>query len=570
MSVLTINVQKIDADLLVYHELQKEIRPWSEKYQTYVHDDGVDSILASMEARAEQGLDPFDPYRAVFVRKLDNGYYEVFSGWTRTTAVRKYLNLGKDCDIYCDVREDVTEAQVAIEMASTQGKELDVWAKARHAYYCCSGDDPLMGVREYARQMKIDFGRVDHWIKAAQFDHVLRQRNGALLDISVSHAEELSGLNAEEGEWFVQRIKTQNWTVPVLRRAVTAFKSIVVPDELKHWLDEVQWKRDAADDAADEQTTMASKFRRIVEKANQEKSWLPEKRQVWLFDKQGTPYGSTWYLQEKFLEQLPIKAKPNESQLEFKIKQIALDLNEEVSKLDEKFQKYQRQQLDSERQHQLEAERKKAVLEQEKIYTPVGINDDVTNVDLGVDQFDAAFVWYSPEFSLKWRSAVCDSIREGGFLVAIVSNFNKVRELQSEMSVDELDFPQCAQLIWVNPANETVTKDLIFSRDVQYVCVFRKGFSDYYDGSGALRMKYKSDRISCVLSDPKSSLELAEYLMTAFAPDKGNILEPYAQQNAVFSRVAKNRNVRSTFLIEDKRTFDQTNLKVQETKFSWE
>ena len=83
-------------------------------------------------------------------------------------------------------------------------------------------------------------------------------------------------------------------------------------------------------------------------------------------------------------------------------------------------------------------------------------------------------------------------------------------------------------------------------------------------------MKYKSDRISCVLSDPKSSLELAEYLMTAFAPDKGNILEPYAQQNAVFSRVAKNRNVRSTFLIEDKRTFDQTNLKVQETKFSWE
>jgi hypothetical protein len=569
MPVLTIDVQKLDVDLLVYHELQEEIRPWSEKYQTYVHDDQVDLILASMESRAEQGLEPFDPHRAVFVRALENGQYEVFSGWTRTTAVREYLKSGKECDIYCDVRENVTEAQVAIEMASTQGKELDVWAKARHAYYCCSGDDPLMGVRDYARQMNIDSGRVAHWMKAAEFDHVLRCRNGGLLDISVSHAEELAGLNAEEGEWFVQRIKTQNWSHHTLRRAVEAFKSITVPDELKHWLDEAQWKKDAADDAADEQTTVGSKFKRIIEKANQEKSWLAEKRQVWLFDKAGIPFGKTWYLQERFLEQLPIKAKPNESQLEFKIKQIALDLNDEVRKLDEKFQRYQQQQLDSERQQQLEAERQKAILEQEKIYAPVGINDSVTKVDLGVDRFDAAFIWYDLEYDHGWRSSITQTIKDGGFLVAVVSDFNLVRDIQSAMTVEH-DFPQCAQLVWVNPANENVDKDLIFNRDIQYVCVFRKGFSDYYDGSGAVRMRYKNDRISCIISDPKNPMELAEYLMTAFVPDKGNILEPYAQYNAVFSRVSKARSVRSTFLIEDKKLFDQANQKIQETSFSWE
>ena len=114
-----------------------------------------------------------------------------------------------------------------------------------------------------------------------------------------------------------------------------------------------------------------------------------------------------------------------------------------------------------------------------------------------------------------------------------------------------------------------LTKKQNFHDDVRYIHIAQKPGRDGYDGYNAIHRKYKGERLSCILPDIKEPEELAEYLITAFVPPRGNIFEPYAKNFAAFSRIAKLNEIRSTFLINDK-DFNLAVEKVEETPFPWQ
>lgn len=131
-----------------------------------------------------------------------------------------------------------------------QGKEVDSWSRALHAFECCKayGGDGLMSVSEYALMVGMkSTGRITQIIDAAKVANCF---SALKQNLSVRAATDIATIPELDWQWFTELCIGKGWGEKERSAAIKAVKAIAIPDNLTHWLEPFRWKKDAALSAA--------------------------------------------------------------------------------------------------------------------------------------------------------------------------------------------------------------------------------------------------------------------------------------------------------------------------------
>jgi ParB-like chromosome segregation protein Spo0J len=140
------------ADQIYPHPLNP--RPWSDTYQCHVHEEKVEELIHSMRSAGYDQLEP------VQVRKLADAH-QIVVGHHRYCAAR-LLKLQIPCVVL-----DLDDMEVAIRLVLRQGRSIDPWDLAKHAYQLCQAENMCSQV-EYGTKTGYSASLISKWVRAEQ------------------------------------------------------------------------------------------------------------------------------------------------------------------------------------------------------------------------------------------------------------------------------------------------------------------------------------------------------------------------------------------------------------------
>jgi ParB-like nuclease domain len=170
-------------------------RPWSDIYECPVYDDKVEEIAALIKAGG------YDQKEAIQVVPIANNRYQILAGHHRYCAVRA---LEMDT-IPCFVLPEMTEMDAALMLVSRQGRGVDGWELAKHAWLLC--EHKGMSRPEYAKKTGNDVALVHKWIRAQSVRQVV-----GLNDLPLSTISVVAGAPEEQWRSLVELAIEQRWS----------------------------------------------------------------------------------------------------------------------------------------------------------------------------------------------------------------------------------------------------------------------------------------------------------------------------------------------------------------------
>jgi DNA modification methylase len=275
-------------------------------------------------------------------------------------------------------------------------------------------------------------------------------------------------------------------------------------------------------------------------------------------------------LQDCLLAELPKKANPPS---EAKIKAIVHGLLEQISDLDQKYKKWQSEQRSVEQAQEAQEAVALARLAMEQEYQPIGFAARLETISLELDTYDAIATEYSPEdFPPRWL-AVVEALKPGGVLICTCLN-DDIFDLHLSVQQSELHYLET--LIWLRPDPSPSER---FASGFEFIYVAAKpGLIPYFDAD-RVRTQFPqcslTNAINFIAIDPGeridggSPVKLAEFLLTAYVPPKGNVLNPFAR-SASFTRAAKRLGCKATWVEPDPRLFAKAEALIEQAPFAWE
>lgn len=562
-NTLDADIQMLDIDLLDPHPWNP--RTWSETHESWVDEEKVEDLIMLIN---QCGYDLSQP---ILVRPSPNDpdRYQIIRGHQRTAAQKAR----KETQIPGVIRElDDTEA--ATKLVTDQGKSLDMWAIARHAWLMCKawGAEGMMSVSEYAEKVvNRDQRTVSDWLGAVEVRLELEKTTAVavLSEFSLRAARDFSSLDRSDWGWIAELAANEDWSADQRSAAVKAVKSIKIPDHFQCWLDPVEAKKDAVQVSIYFPNSTEPPQRRIQGLVAAAQKYLDKlgKRKVPKF-KEHMPYWEEVDLQKMFLDRLPTVVEPSIQ----KVEGLWAAITGECDALDKKFDAWQNAQATEEEQQRAAEESERDRIATKLEYSPKAFPDLADAYEAFRDQSFSVVFTVSPEDTAfeDWLSWAADSLIPGGVLICLSWNEDSfdLYEAHKTYTLDLLD-----KLVWVRP-DETATER--FSFDHEDILVFAKPGTQPHELSGEGR---KSDVISGIPLGRPDLLSIR--LLELYSQPNDNILvaadfhkrREYAGKKealGAFAIAAKRLGRKAAFVEGDSKLMVKLGSVVDDAPFSWE
>jgi ParB/RepB/Spo0J family partition protein len=562
-----LNPEIVDLEIakISIHPYQKMIRPFSRKYATYVHEEAVDQYAAGMVSRG------YDRAQPIIVRPLPDGNYQCVVGWQRRTAMKA----NKQETIPTVIR-DISEADAAMVLILNQGRQIETWGKARHAYQVTVGDR-LMSQSAYAREVNVGHSTVNEWVRSVEVMKTVAQANDAGVVnppseyFTVGLAKEIATSPEEDWKWLTELTLEKRWSKAIVERVVSAVKQIQIPDEFKSWVNPHKYKREVAVNVGDYDDRLAlDSLLQNIKDAQGILDKLPEDRVVWEFEA-GLPKASQKNLKQKFLGYLADSKPTTRSQ----IAELHKKLLDWVKGFDDKYKRWEETQRTQEEKKKAEEavayERTRLQVE----YAPVGLNGPIDRLDLEPDHFDVAFIHYPPsEENVNWARVVSESLKPGGLLVALCESGDDLFFLSDELDRAELMYLELRP--WIYPSSEARER---FIGNTGFIAVYCKdGELPFLPEFDRLTKQYGAgatgESIVFLKGNNKDDIyvKLIPYLLDCYAPSEAAIFCPCVQDGAIVSAAKSTPDAayKITWSTLEAGVFDRVTKEVESVPFYWE
>jgi ParB-like chromosome segregation protein Spo0J len=213
---IEVSIALVPIGLLRPHPLNP--RPWSEIFQVRVHPEKVERLIASI---GSAGYDPAEP---ICVRAMDDGY-EIIMGHHRYCAVRALGHSTIPCKI---LPANTTEIDAAMMMLARQGKTIEPWFAAEHAYTLCD----VQGLKQsdYAKSTGYEVSVINKWVMAYRVAQATTTR------MSVTSAALVARTPVANWATLARIIVERNWNTRRVELAVKQLNSLSIPIEHQDWL----------------------------------------------------------------------------------------------------------------------------------------------------------------------------------------------------------------------------------------------------------------------------------------------------------------------------------------------
>jgi ParB/RepB/Spo0J family partition protein len=369
-------------------------------------------------------------------------------------------------------------------------------------------------------------------------------------------------------ELFIVR----RWSIRQIDAAVTACKSLKIPELFQDWLPPNKWEKEVIIEAGETgQTSMTGdRLMQCIALAQEIYDDLSDCRPVWLFKEKGeAPHHETVDLKAKFLAALTKLSNPTEN----KIRQLQLDQATEISNIDYKFEAWQEQQkTETQRLQEIERQQQEqAIYELE--FAPKHFAHDAWSARTKVaTRFDAIFAdpIAHPEglLSMDWHFEAMDMLAPSGKLIVIYPTIPDV------FNICQLLTPHATNFVWKKPNTARLSEENGVILNAEFIFIFTHNENPSErraQEEGELTLN-PSAFTQCLNTEAKQVLEislpveaellpwagenqrpllLAQTLVSAFSNPGDRVLELFASNGATFTTAAKQLGRKGIWLEPD-------------------
>lgn len=578
----------IPSSMLEPHPLNP--RPFSEKYQARVFEDKVEELIGLIQ---KHGFT-----EPITVRLLASEAIQIIAGHHRWVAAKE-IGLA---EIPCNV-VDVDDKTAAMMLLEFQGKEVDTWSSARHAYECCQayGGNGLMTVSEYASKRSRKPSTISDLINAAKLGE---KCFGAPKHLSVYAASQISSLPNELQDWFIDLHIQNDWGEKERTAALKAAKAIDIPEHLEHWLNPDEYRKKAVQEAVTGGDRISRDISNWIACAEKHLEELPSDRPIWRFDENDQPFRESLDMRSEFLKALPSMKFPSGSRID----KLADSLFSQVKGLDAAYESWLEQQKSVEEQRKADELRKAEDLQRRLKFAPTGLHGDVRELlpSLEPEQFD--LILTDPPYLLsnggitcrgnkqttvdknfaddaetaiapkEWMALCLPLLKPGGYLVFSCTDHLDI----SKSLFTDLGYEFCEKLYWIKRSAPPRLTPTGHRACIEEIWVIKKpgtsnfAYDDlkdrYWEGkqpSNYLEFEQCSGNERLGWHDTQKPLKLWTYLLEAYCPKEGTVLDPFAG-TATTAIAAKQTNRIATWCEKDEGFFSKALSRIESTKYSWE
>jgi len=576
------------------------ILPHPDNPRLIYRQDIIDTIAASI---AEVG---FKPEYALLVRPLKNGY-QVISGHTRLKAAQQ-----AGCSVLpCWVKDmDDEAAFMELVLANNQG-ELSPLEYGMHilkyVHLSEGGRGKKGGLREYARNIGKAEGAIRFWRDAA---NIVKQINCADVCAVLDKASHLAAIHkASEADWawLVGELVEHGWSVVETEGKVERIKAIAelnCPD----WLARII-RLDTAKAKALNDDRIHSILASCINAAVDAYESLS---QVELEVVNGEELKvEQWDLPAMYVEALASTDGIANNLTPGKFKAPLKRINDTVAGVKASTQKWKETRAKGAEKERLEAERRVREAELAKEFSPIGILGDVREVLPSIlseqrNTFD--LVLTDPPYLLSnggitargskqvsvdknfaddataispeaWMPLCLQLLKPGGVLVFSCTehlniSVNRI-EAQGFEFLERLFWIKrsapprltpsghraCVEEIWVcKKPGDTHFFNYELLKDTYWQGKQASNYLEFEQCSGSERLGWH---------DTQKPLKLWTYLLNAYCPDNGMVLDLFAGTGTT-AVAAKQCGYKCTWIEQAKDFFDKASQRIDQTRFYWE
>ncbi len=577
-----------------------DLSPHPDNPRLIYRQDIIDTIAVSI---TDGG---FKPEYALLVRPLESGY-QVISGHTRLKAAQQ-----AGCSVLpCWVKDlDDEAAFMELVQANNQG-ELSPLEYGMHVlkYVELSegGRGKKGGLSEYARQVGKGKSRLSEYQSAAKVLKAIKCSDiGTLLD-KANHLATIHKAPAADWPWLVGELVEQGWSVRDTEGKIERIKAIAelnCPDWLAPIIRLDTAKAKALNDDRIH-SILASCINAAVEAYQ---SLSPVELEV--VDGEDLKV-EQWDLPAMYVEALAstdgIASNLTPGKFSTPVKRI----KDTVAGLKASTQKWKEARAKGAEKERLEAERKAREAQLAKEFSPVGILGDVREVlpsilseqrntfDLvltdppyllsngGITARGAKQVLVDKNFAddataispEAWMPLCLQLLKPGGVLV-----FSCTEHLNISVSrIEAQGFEFLERLFWIKrsaPPRLTPTGHRACVEEI-WVCkkpgdthffnyeLLKDSYWQGKQASNYLEFEQCSGNERLGWHDTQKPLKLWTYLLKAYCPDNGMVLDPFSGSGTT-PVAAKQAGYKCTWVEQVKDFFDKASQRIDQTQFPWE
>lgn len=125
--------------------------------------------------------------------------------------------------------EEMSDEDAVMTLINRQGKEVDSWCEAEHAYACCKegyGRNGAMTQERYAELRRKKQNTISYAIAAFQVKKVLSKSITTVINFSVRAARDIATLDESDWQCFGKLCLTKEWGEKERQAAIKAVKAI--------------------------------------------------------------------------------------------------------------------------------------------------------------------------------------------------------------------------------------------------------------------------------------------------------------------------------------------------------
>lgn len=561
-----------------------------------MRDDVIDSIADHLKQSEK-----FEPRHAISVRAIEDSY-QLISGHHRVEACKK-VGFEYIPAWIVDISDE--EAFYELVRSNAQG-ELSPLEIGIHALTKVPlgerGRGKSGGLREYANKISKTESSIRWYRDAAKV--VEKCANVcAFLDKTI-HLATISKAPESEWQYLTEQLIEQGWSVKKTESVVKAINEVTeikCPDWAVHVVKPDDWKQKAIQEALGDESNprVPRDYKNLVDELVFNYDNLKPDRKVWVFE-EGEPKYTTLDQRAVFIAKVnDIKPPLNKK----KIDKAYTDVLKECEKLDKDYERWLKTQEDEAEKQKAQERRAILLNEFEEKHAPVGINADIREADLPFEEFDSVIT--DPPYLLSnngitvrsgkqasvnknfddskenaiapedWLPIVFNALKKGGNLVVTCTD-HLLFDLYEQGLKAGFEFRQ--KLAWVKKNPPPLLSADRFSYAIEDILILTKpGATPYFDYEYTKTTEDKQRPNYFTISqcggkerlgwhDTQKPLELADLLVNAYVPPKGNLLDPFAG-TATFSVVAKQTGRLTTWVEANTKFYEKAETRLADIPY---